>query len=78
MYKLKKKNRKKKNLFSTILVNNSELEEIRDGRKMEDGFVDAKYKCDSCIEVFGNQEELNGHDSSLHVEVSSLLKQLFF
>ena len=70
MYKFKKKRKKKKSGFSTVLMNDTELEEIRNSSRLAVNFVEARYKCDTCIEVYGSQEELDGHNSSLHVEVS--------
>ncbi|KAJ8704902.1 hypothetical protein PYW08_012222 [Mythimna loreyi] len=69
-----KKKRRKKQSFSTVLVNESEMEEIRNNRRIEVSFVNAQFRCDSCIEVFGRQEELEAHNSSVHIEKSDHLQ----
>nr|XP_049695796.1 zinc finger protein 43 [Helicoverpa armigera] len=72
IFKLKKKkelkNGRKRKYFSTVMVVDSELEDLRLQSKMVEDFVNAEFKCDSCIEIFSSQIDLDEHNSSLHRE----------
>lgn len=63
----KKKKLNNETYYSIILINEEELKEIRRSHRMEANFVASEYKCNNCLEIFKSQEELERHDSNLHI-----------
>ncbi|XP_022834986.1 zinc finger protein 480-like [Spodoptera litura] len=64
---VKKKKKYLKKVFSTVPIDDSELEKMRGDCRLDAEFLAASFKCDSCIEIFDNETAMAEHNS-LHLE----------
>lgn len=64
--------------FSKIRMSKEELLESIKKRKLDTYFVDAVNKCESCVEVFKSQNDLEQHNASLHVQVSTSIIMIIY
>uniref|UniRef100_A0A2H1W5L2 SFRICE_009801 n=1 Tax=Spodoptera frugiperda TaxID=7108 RepID=A0A2H1W5L2_SPOFR len=67
---VKKKRKHVKKRFSVVSIDDSELEKMRKGCRLDALYLAASFKCDSCIEIFKSEAAMNEHNS-LHLEKSN-------
>ncbi|XP_026748001.1 zinc finger protein 225-like isoform X2 [Trichoplusia ni] len=59
--------------FSTVLIDESEMEDVRGRRRMEKEFFLAEFKCESCVIIFLSEDELFKH-CEVHLEKPNYTK----
>ncbi|XP_068627395.1 zinc finger protein 782-like [Battus philenor] len=57
-----------KEYYSTVEMNEVEMLESRCAKKLAASYVEAEFKCDSCVEGYKIQSELDRHNLQMHTE----------
>ncbi|XP_069364313.1 zinc finger protein 678-like isoform X1 [Maniola hyperantus] len=60
--------------FCRMRMTEEELLDSIERRKAENDYVLASYKCESCVEVFKDQNDLEEHNSKSHLQKSKLIQ----
>lgn len=59
-----------KKYYTIIQLSDEEMYERIEKLKNEENFLNAPYKCESCVLVFKDDKELATHNADLHLQVS--------